>query len=147
MKVIKVVFCMLLVLGLTFSLTGCFSEGNIDMDKDGSVIIKDKDNDGNDVVLGEKTWEKSKMHGLDAPKAKLETSMISDEGAMYGFSEMKVEDAEEYIEKIKGAGFTYNSTTFEDYIFYGTNKDGLTISFSYDKETGSGTIMSGKGEQ
>lgn len=147
MRIRKVVFCMLLILGLICSLTGCFSNGNVKVDKDGNVIIKDKDNDGNEVVLGEKKWEKSKMHGLEAPKAKVETSITSDEGTVYGFSEMKEKDAKKYIQKIKDAGFTYNSATFEDYIYSATNKDGLTISFMYDKETGSGTVVSGKGEK
>lgn len=145
MKLIKIIFCMLLVLSLTFSLSGCFSKDKVKEDKDGNVIIKDKDNDGNDVVIGEKKWDKSKMHGLDAPNAKLETSMISNDGSMYGFSKMKEKDAKEYIEKLKSAGFTYNSVTLEDYIYNGTNKDGLTVNFSYNKENESGSIMFGKG--
>ena len=146
LKLIKVAFCILLVLILTISLVGCFSGGKIKVDKDGNVIIKDKDDDGNGVVIGEKKWNKSKMYGLDAPKAKLETSLISEDGSMYGFSGMKEKDAKEYIEKIKSAGFTYNSATFEDYIFSGTNKEGLTVTFSYDKENESGSIMCGTGE-
>ncbi|HBT63584.1 MAG TPA: hypothetical protein DEB10_02840 [Ruminococcaceae bacterium] len=137
---------MLLVLILAISLAGCFLGGNVKVDKDGNIIIKDKDNHGNDVVIGEKKWDKSKMHGLDSPKAKLETSLISEDGAMYGFSGMKEKDAKEYIEKIKSAGFTYNAATLDDYIFNGTNKEGLTVAFAYDKENGSGSIMSSKGE-
>lgn len=144
MKGTKVVLCMLLVLALTFSMTGCLSGGPVKVDKDGNVIIKD--NDGDKVVIGDKKWDKSKMHGLDTPKAKLETSLVSEDGAIYGFSGMKEKDAKEYIEALKAAGFTYNSVTLEDYIFNGTNKDGKTISFSYEKETGTGSIMSGKGE-
>ena len=146
LKGMKVFLCMLLVLVLTFSLAGCFSGGPVKVDKDGNIIVKDKDNDGNDVAIGEKKWDKSKMHGLDAPKAKLETSVVSEDGVMYGFSGMKEKDAKEYFEALKASGFTYNSVTLEDYTFNGTNKDGKTISFSYDKENGSGSIMATKGE-
>lgn len=138
-------FCMLLVFSLVFSMAGCFG-GRPRVDKDGDIIIKDKDSDGNDVVIGGKKWDKSAMHGLDAPKAKIETSMISEDGTIYGFSGMKEKDAKDYIEKLKSEGFTYNSVTMEDYIYIGTNKEGLTVTFSYDKETESGSIMSGEGE-
>ncbi len=146
MKLTKVVSCMLLVFILTFSLVGCFSGGKVNVDKDGNVIIKDKDDDGGEIVIGGKKWDKSKMHGLSAPKAKLETSMISEDGAMYGYVEMKEKDAKEYIEALKAAGFVYNSITLEDYIFNGTSKDGKMISFSYDKANGTGSIMATKGE-
>lgn len=146
MKSMKIILCVLLVFSLTFMLTNCLLGGNVKVDKDGNVIIKDKDNDGNDVVIGGKKWDKSKMHGLPAPKAKLETSIFSDDGAMYGFSEMKEKDAKNYIEDIKEAGFTYNSIVLDEYMYNGTNKDGLIINFAYDKESGSGSIMSGKGE-
>ncbi len=124
MKAIKVAFCMLLVLSLAFSMAGCFSGVKPKVDKDGNVIIKDKDSEGNDVVIGGKKWDKSEMHGLDAPKAKLETSLTSDDGTIYGFSGLKEKDAKDYIEKLKAAGFTYNSVTFEDFTYFGTNKDG-----------------------
>ena len=151
MKGMKSVLCILLVLGLTLSFVGCspksilkgITGGNVDVDKEGNVIIKDDDNN---VVIGEKKWDKSKMHGLSSPKAKLETSLISEEGAMYGFSGMSEKDAKEYIEALKAAGFTYNSVTLEDYIFNGTNKDGKMIAFSYDKENGSGSITASIGE-
>ena len=146
MRFLKVFLCMLLILGLIFSLAGCFLSGNVKVDKDGNVVIKDKDSDGNEVVIGEKKWDKSKMHGLEAPIAKIESSIITDEGTMYGFVEMKEKDAKEYIENIKSAGFTYSSVTFDDYTYFAINKEGLTISFTYDKESESGGITSGKGE-
>ena len=146
MRAMKITFCMVLVLSLAFSMAGCFSSAKPKVDKDGNVIIKDKDSDGNDVVIGGKKWSKSEMHGLEAPKANLETSITSEDGTVYAFNGMKEKDAKDYIEKIKAAGFTFNSVTIEDYTYYGTNKDGLIISFAYDKETGSGSIVSGKGE-
>lgn len=145
MKHITRMLCMLLMMALFISLVGCFSSP-ISVDKDGNVVIKGEDGNGNEVVIGEKKWEKSKMHGLDAPKAKLNISVVADGEAMYGFSEMKEKDAKEYIEKIKAAGFTYKSATIGDYIYSAANKDGLTISFTYDKDTCGGTIIAGKGE-
>ena len=149
MRKAKLVLCIILVLGLIFSLTGCsignlFGE-NIKVDKDGNVIIKDDDN--NEVVIGEKKWDKSKMHDLEAPKAKIDTSVITEDECMYGFTDMKESDAKEYIEKIKSKGFTYNSVTLDDVTYIGTNKEGFTISFTYDKESESGTVVSGKGDK
>ena len=148
MKKVKLVLCVILVFGLVFSLTGCsleslFGDG-VKVDKEGNVVIKDGDDE---VVIGDKKWDKSKMHNLDAPKAKIDTSVTTEEGSMYGFSDMKEKDAKEYIEKIKSEGFTYNSVTLDDFTYVGTNKDGKTISFTYDKESESGTVVSGKGDK
>lgn len=147
MKLTKTLFCMLLVFALTVSLTGCLSLGDkVKFDKDGNVIIKGGDKDGNELIIGAKEWNKSQMHGLSAPKAEIETSLVTDDGAMYGFSGMKEKDAKDYIEAIKEAGFTYNSVEFDDFMYTGTNKDGEIISFTYEKEDGTGTIVSSKGE-
>ena len=132
MKTIKAVFCVMLVLALTLSLAGCSFGGGIRVGKDGNVIIKDKDGE---LVIGEKKWDKSKMHGLDAPKAKLTTSLTTDKGAMYGFDEMKEEDAKEYINAIKTTGFIYNSVTVGDYSYTGANEEGHIIIFTYDADT------------
>lgn len=147
MKLIKTVCCVLLFFGLISSFASCspnkiikdITGGNVDVDKNGNVKIKD--NDG-EVVIGDFKWDKTKMHGLDAPKAKLESSIVSKDGAMYGFSEMKENDAKSYIENLKDEGFTYNSVTLEDYNYIGTNKQGLKISFMYNKESGAGTVIS-----
>lgn len=143
MKKIKAVFCVMLVLALTLSLAGCSFGGGIRVGKDGNVIIKDKDGE---LVIGEKKWDKSKMHELDAPKAKLTTSLITDKGAMYGLDEMKEEDAKEYINAIKTTGFIYNSVTVGDYSYTGANEEGYIIIFTYDADTKSGTITSSKGD-
>ena len=62
----------MLVFALTLSLAGCSFGGGIKVDKDGNVIIKDKEGE---IVIGEKMGQ-IKMHGLDAPKAKLTTSRL-----------------------------------------------------------------------
>lgn len=146
MKLSKMFFCMLLLLILIPSLTGCSPGRKVKVDKEGDVVIKDTDDDGNEVVINEKKWEKSEMHGLDAPKATIETSVLSTDGNMYGFSNMKEKDAKDYIENLKSEGFTYNSFTMDDYLYSGTNKEGLTINFSYDKDSETGSIMSAKGD-
>lgn len=144
MKLMRVIFCMLLALGLTFSLVGCSFGGSIDIDKDGNVKIKGED--GN-VEIGKSTWNGAKMYGLDAPKAKIESYVSSDGTTIYVFSEMKEKDAEAYINKIKEAGFTYSTFIIDDYSFTGTDKEGQTISFTYDKATGGGTIVAGQGSK
>lgn len=146
MKQMKLVFCVLLTLALAISLVGCSFGGAFKVDKDGNVIIKDKDGDGGELVIGKSKWDKSKMHGLDAPKAELESSLSTGDGVMYTFSEMKEKDAEKYIQTIKDKGFTYNSVVVGDFSYTGTNKDGETINFTYDKDSKSGTIIAGKGD-
>lgn len=144
MKLLKVILCMFLVICLVFSLTGCSLSGIIDVDKDGNVKIKGEDGD---IEIGKATWNTSKMYGLDAPKAKLDSYASSDGATMYIFSEMEEKDAAEYINKIKGAGFTYNTLVLDDYSFTGTNKQGQTVSFSFDKATGGGSIVTGQGDK
>jgi hypothetical protein len=116
---------------------------DIDVDEDGGFKIESKDGE---LSIGSAEWDKSKVHGLDAPKAKIDSCIDTEEGTMYTFSELKETDAEKYVNGIKEAGFTYNSVILQDYNYTGANKDGLTVSFMYDKESLSGTIVSGKGE-
>jgi hypothetical protein len=118
-------------------------ELGIDIDDDGNVEIKD--DDGN-VVFGNAEWEKDTMHGIKAPKAKLEGSIISDDGAVYTFAEMSEKDAKAYIEIIKDEGFIYNTFEMDETNFTGVNEEGLIISFYFDKETGTGSVISSKGE-
>lgn len=101
---------------------------------------------GSEVDIGSIKWDKTKMHGLDAPKAKLDHYVNSDDSIMYGFSEMQEKDAEEFIKEIKKAGFTYNCLTIEDYNFKGTNRLGFVISFLYNKETGDAVVKFMKDE-
>ncbi|MDD2418108.1 MAG: hypothetical protein PHR24_04345 [Oscillospiraceae bacterium] len=135
---------MLLVIGLTFSLVGCTLGGNIKIGKDGNVKIKGEDGD---LEIGKAKWDKSKMFGLDAPKAKLESSMITGDSSVYVFSEMKEKDAEAYTKKIKDSGFTYNTLEMQDFSYTGTNKEGQTISFIYSKDNGGGTLSASQGEK
>ena len=53
---------------------------------DGSIKLGDKDGE---IQIGKTKWDKKEMFGLDAPKAKLTSSVSTEEGAMYFFSEMK----------------------------------------------------------
>lgn len=148
MKLMKVILCIMLVIGLTFSFAGCslkaITGGMVDVDKDGNVKIQGEDGE---IEIGKAKWEGSKMYSLDQPKAKLESYVSADGTTMYSFSEMKGNDAEAYINKIKEAGFTYSTLVMDDYSFTGTNKEGQTISFTYDKGSGSGTIIAGQGEK
>lgn len=136
MRLSKIILFILLSIVLALLVTSCFWDGSIKLgDKDGEIQI------------GKTKWDKKKMFGLDAPKAKLTSSVSTEEGAMYFFSEMKEKDAEAYIEMLQEKGFTFNKLVFEEYSYTGTNKDGETISFWYDKESGDGTITASKGEK
>jgi hypothetical protein len=153
MQRLKKISVILFIFSIVFALASCSPEsavekatdGAVDIDKKGNIEIKDKD--GGKVKIGEAEWEKSKMHGMDAPKAKLDSFISSNEGTSYMFSEMKDKDIDAYIEKIKKEGFTYNFVSVDEYNYTGTNEDGLIFSFSYDKETNSGMISATKGEK
>lgn len=142
MKLVKIVLSILLVIGLTFSLCSCFNFGDVKVDKDGNVKIKGVDGE---IDLGKAKWDSSKMFGLNSPKATLDSFVSSDGTTIYSFSQMKEKDAEEYINKIKESGFSYNTVLTGDYSFTGTNVDGKTISFSYDATSQGGAITAGLG--
>jgi hypothetical protein len=154
MKPLKIISILLLIISGILFLSGCSTEsavkkatdGAVDINKDGNIKIKDK-NGNAEMNIGKAKWDKAKMHGLDAPKAKLDTFMSTNEATSYGISEMKDNDIDAYIKKIKKAGFTYNFVSIDEFNYTGTNKDGLIISFSYSKDSGSGLITASKGEK
>lgn len=175
LKILKKFMYLLVVALLAFSLTACGGKQSEDIDDDESISDTkkssknkdksssnksndddddDRDSDDNDnddddddiYVVASKKWDSSKMHGLSAPKAKLNTAISSDESTMYGFEKMKESDAKDYIEHIKEQGFTYNAVILNDYWYNASNKDGFIISFVYEVETELGTIIATKGE-
>lgn len=154
MKLLKLLFFSIITISIVISVTSCSPEGAIkkatdgavDIDKDGTVEIKDKDGKG-EMTIGEAKWDKSKMHGMDAPKAKLESFISSNEGTSYMFSEMKDKDIDAYIKKIQKAGFTYNYISIDEFNYTGSDKAGLVFSFVYDKNSNSGMVTSSKGEK
>jgi hypothetical protein len=143
MKFIKLIINFLLIAGLLLLFSSCFSSG-IQIDEDGNVKIKGEDGD---IEIGKTEWDGQKMYGLSSPDAKLDSYINVNDSFMYTFSEMKEDDAKKYIEKIKEAGFTYSTVIMNDYSFTGTNKDGKTVSFTYDKESRGGTIIAAQGEK
>lgn len=151
MTKMKKVLCVIVVMVLVFSFTGCarsivkgLTGGVVDIDKDGNVKIKG--DDGQDIVFGEAKWDKSKMHGLSQPKCELTYYMSTGEGSFYSFSKMKPKDAEDFINKVKKEGFDYTIVVIDEYNYTGTHKNGNIINFMYDKETEEGSIVAGKGE-
>lgn len=153
MKLLKIIFYGVGILAMGFVLVACSPEGivkkatdgAVDMDKDGNIEIKGKD--GEKLKIGEAKWDKSKMYGLDAPKAKLDSFMTMNESTSYYFSEMKDKDIDAYIKKIKKAGFKYNFISMDEFSYTGTNKDGIILNFTYDKDSNSGIITATKGEK
>ncbi len=154
MKSIKIISIFLLILSGILFLNGCSTESavkkatndTVNVDKDGSVKINDTNGNG-EMKIGKAKWDKTKMHGLDAPKAQLDTYMSSNDTTSYSISGMKDKDIKAYIKKIKEAGFTYNFISVDRYNYTGTNKDGLVISFSYSKDSNTGLITASKGEK
>ncbi len=153
MKLLKIFFYSMAILVMGFTLVACSPEGVIkkatdgavDVDKDGNVEIKGED--GEKLKIGEAKWDKTKMYGLDAPKAKLDSFMSTTEGTSYYFSEMKNKDIETYIKKIKKAGFKYNFISMDEFSYTGTNEDGIIVNFTYSKDSNSGMISAIKGEK
>ncbi|WP_147535285.1 DUF6591 domain-containing protein [Bacillus marasmi] len=121
------------------------TDGAVDVDKDGNIEIKGEDGQG-EMKIGEAKWDKSKMYGLPEPKATLDSYISTEESTSYTFSDMKEKDAKAYIKKIKKEGYTFNFVTMDEYHYTGTNKEGIIISFTYDKESKSGMISATKGE-
>ncbi|HBN85112.1 MAG TPA: hypothetical protein DDZ89_14860 [Clostridiales bacterium] len=150
-KLLRRVLCVMMVLVLAFSITGCarsimkgITGGLVDIDKDGNVKIKGED--GQDVVFGTAKWDKSKMHGLSQPKCELTSYMSTGDGTLYTFSDMKEKEAESFINELKKEGFDYTIVVVDEYSFLGTHKNGSIVNFTYDKETEEGSILAGKGE-
>lgn len=152
MKILKFIFIIVTIFAIGFAVVGCSPEGivkkatdgAVDVDKDGNVKIKGEDGK---IEIGEAKWDKTKMYGLDAPKAKLDSFISSNEGTSYTFSEMKDKDIEAYLKKIKKAGFKYNYISMDDFSYTGTNKDGIIFNFTYSKESNSGVVSASKGEK
>ncbi len=142
MKSMKLIISILLVISLILTLSACVPR--VKVDTGGNLNIQSEDGD---IKIGKAKWDGKKMYGLDAPKAELDSYVGTDEIDMYTFSGMKEKDAEAYIDKIKEAGFTYNSVIYEDSNYTGTNKDGIVFSFIYDKESGAGTVAVSQGEK
>lgn len=155
MKVFKVLSYCLVIFSLLLLTASCSPEGVIkkatdgavEVDKDGNIEVKGEDGE---MKIGEAKWDKSKMHGMAAPKANLESYVSTKDGTQYTFSGMKEKDTKAYIDKIKKAGFKYNIVSVIGSQFTGTNKDGLIISFAYSEDSDglySGFVASGKGEK
>lgn len=156
MKYLKFICCFILLLSLSIGLAGCSpknvvedffeDELGIEVDKDGNVEFKDEDGNST-VVIGNADWDKKNMHGLKEPKGKLESCISSEDGSFYTFIEMSEKEAKAYISYIKDSGFIYDTFEMNDTNFTGTNEDGEIISFSYDTDSKTGSIISSKGEK
>lgn len=147
-KIMLLIFISLMIL----SIAGCSIEGLINKMTDGKVNI-DEDNisiedEDSNMVIGDKVkWNKDKMYGLEAPKAKLTMYTSTSEGTSYAFEDMKDTDIDQYINKIIDLGFTYNVYAVEGATYVASDKDGKILSFMYSKESGSGQAAATKGEK
>lgn len=155
MKLVKSIGYFALIILTVFSIAGCSVEkavdkatgGAVKVDKEGNVSIKDKEGGGELTIGSGAKWDKAKMFGLEAPKAKFDTFMSSDGGTTYIFSELKEQDAKSYIEYLKKTGFTYNFFSIDEYTYSATNADGIGVTFNYNKDSQSGLIAAGQGEK
>lgn len=155
LKLLKYMGYFSLMLLTALTIAGCSAEkaiekatgGSVKVDKEGNVSIKDKEGGGELTIGSGAKWDKDKMFGLEAPKAKFDSFMSSNGGTTYIFSEMKEQDAKKYIEYLKKEGFTYNFFSVDEFTYSGTNEEGIGVTFNYDKDTKSGLIAAGQGDK
>ena len=116
--------------------------GNVDITKDGISVQKDGASfqSGDDLK-----WPKSSMGDLPEPKAKINGVMDASnkEGCTVVFSEMNLDNAKAYIEKLKELGYKDGGLVIsdEDGLSYaGQNSSNATIVFSYKISSKDGMI-------
>jgi hypothetical protein len=132
---IKIFVILMLIMSLVIIYAGCGTKKSVTLD-----------GEGGDIEIGTASWDKEGMYGLKAPDASLDSFVKGEDALMYVFSEMKADDAADYREYIQKKGFTYNMIVLENQSFTGTDKDGRVISFTFDKDSGSGTITAAMGD-
>jgi len=115
--------------------------GNVDITKDGVKVQKDGVNyeAGKDLK-----WPKDAMGDLPEPKAKISAVLNADKskGGTVGYSDMTIEDAKAYVEKLKELGYKDGiSISDNDIISYsGKNGNGDSVMFTYNTSPKEGSI-------
>jgi hypothetical protein len=150
----------LLSAAVFFSLTGCGSMqdkiaekategiaekavgGNVDITKDGVKVQKD----GVSYEAGKDLkWPKEAMGDLPEPKAKISAVINTDagKGGSVTCTEMSLEDAKAYVEKLKELGYKDGMSISDmDLISYsGKNGSGASATFMYNISPKEGSIM------
>lgn len=115
---------------------------NVDITKDGLTVQKDGATfqSGNDLK-----WPKSSMGDLPEPKAKITGLVVNEKnngGGTVIFSEMSLDDAKAYVEKLKGLGYK-DGTNFSDangLSYGGVNSGGAAAVITYNASPKEGTI-------
>lgn len=105
----------------------------VDISKDGTEIKID----GGNIQAGDDLkWPGDAMGNLPEPKGKVTFVMVDDatKGGTIAMSGMELEDAKQYVEKLKEMGFKGGmSFQDEDGVFFGgTNDKGEQANFSYN---------------
>lgn len=158
---------LVLILLLTFSLTGCKSPtemigekvgekivesalgGNVDIDGD-KVTVKGED--GSELTFGTTEWPKDLL-GNEIPKlndGKIAYVANSDVMCMITVEEIKQSEHDDYLGKIKNAGFTENVASFSDAStssYIAGNSEGISLQLTYNSETKELSIVAGKEEK
>lgn len=114
---------------------------NVDITKDGGKI----EVNGETMEAGENLpWPEEAMGELPKPKAKVTFVMAGDasKGGTVAVSELELNDAKQYAEKLKEMGFK-NGMNLEDsdgIIFSGTTDKGEQVNFVYNLSAKEGTV-------
>jgi hypothetical protein len=122
--------------------------GNIDIDGDTVTI---KGDDGSNVTLGATEWPKDKI-GKEIPELKDGTVTYvvnSDALCMIIVEKIKKNEYEDYLAKVKKAGFTHNEINYSDAALQSISADngqGISFQLTYNAETEEINITVGKKE-
>lgn len=115
------------------------TDGNAKVDLDGDQV-KIKGKDGEEFTFGDTKWPNSGAAQLipEFKKGKVMSAMNSEEACMIIIEEVGEKDFKDYIEEIKGQGFTNNTTEYTSGTGqgYSANKEeNEVITVLYDSET------------
>lgn len=115
---------------------------NVDITKDGMKVQKDGASFESGTNL---KWPKSSMGDLPEPKAKITGLVVNEKnngGGTVIFSEMSLDDAKAYVEKLMGLGYK-DGTSFSDadgLSYGGINSSGASAVITYNASPKEGTI-------
>lgn len=116
--------------------------GKVDITKDGVKIEKE----GVTYETGQDLkWPKESMGDIPEPKAEISAILNADadKGGTVAFTDMSIEDAKKYVEKLKELGYK-DGMSFADKDMFshsGKNSSGASVMFTYSISPKEGSIM------
>lgn len=127
--------------GITEKILEEATGGEVDIDSDSGTITTDS---GSTQFGGNIKWPEGKVGDLPELKANL-TMVMEDKdnsATLIYFDSLSIEDAQKYIENIKGMGYesAYETSTESGYSYQGNNGKGGEVVFAYNNDDGSGAL-------